>query len=384
MSAKATMLIASELSQQPYSALERLPGEMVSAIARFVSPRDILSLRLASKKLHHEMDREMKWALKGAVRPFYLEFSQLLNFKWVGERRIAKHLTSIVFKRPSISNFAETEFYKKQFIPTAHKALKGFENLESVSIMLWNPMDLSLGMGGDPDDIPWCFETISQMLQGLEHDISFSADNRHYRCEVPRLGICKRTIDEVILRGGNDLFTDLDDMLAALWSGITNTLLSGCQYPSILRLSQMFVKQSFVDRIYSPTKAPDVLFLEDVVEFAQFHADEDGDEDGIFGRDARRCAFQRLVSHPKYNLRELSLVRCQPSGRNESWIPFFEALKKHKHLENLRFEDVRGVRFDWDSDGNLDNGTRLPEIIKELGMEQALDKMINAYRQVAR
>ncbi|KAK8218056.1 hypothetical protein IWZ01DRAFT_135809 [Phyllosticta capitalensis] len=49
-------------------------------------------------------------------------------------------------------------------------------------------------------------------------------------------------------------------------------------------------------------------------------------------------------------------------------------------LQSLRFEHVDGVCFDWDDDGQLDHGERLPQIINQLGFQGAMRKMAQCSR----
>ncbi|KAK8178781.1 hypothetical protein BC567DRAFT_263396 [Phyllosticta citribraziliensis] len=65
-----------------------------------------------------------------------------------------------------------------------------------------------------------------------------------------------------------------------------------------------------------------------------------------------------------------------------SWITVFQHLRRSKTLQKFRFEKVQNVFFDWDGNGELDDGSRLPSIIEQKGLKGALRKMIGCYRYV--
>ncbi|KAK8153177.1 hypothetical protein IWX90DRAFT_419085 [Phyllosticta citrichinensis] len=81
--------------------------------------------------------------------------------------------------------------------------------------------------------------------------------------------------------------------------------------------------------------------------------------------------------------RNLSIVCCRlPSFLNVvhgTW--FLKRLRgQSQMMERFRFEKVSGVSFDSDGDGNLDDGSRLPEMVQNFGMREALRRTIEAYR----
>lgn len=97
--------------------------------------------------------------------------------------------------------------------------------------------------------------------------------------------------------------------------------------------------------------------------------------------------FARAQQVP-LDVRELSFIDIRADPLPEkSWRHFFQALLEQlrfqplaRPLQSLHFERVEGVFFDWDGDGQLDNGERLPLIIREVGLLSALEKMIECYR----
>ncbi|KAK7625690.1 hypothetical protein IWX49DRAFT_587337 [Phyllosticta citricarpa] len=60
-------------------------------------------------------------------------------------------------------------------------------------------------------------------------------------------------------------------------------------------------------------------------------------------------------------------------------LELFEELRESPLLD-LRFEKNPGMHFDWDDDGNLDDGSRLPEMIEHFGFQDALHMMAAAFR----
>ncbi|KAK8236516.1 hypothetical protein HDK77DRAFT_292471 [Phyllosticta capitalensis] len=386
-----------DTAKHAYSSLERLPGEMVSAIAEHLSCYDILSLRLTSKKMDHEMDREMKWALDDLWRSSEMTLREILRLKWLGERRIAKHVEFLDLQQVPSWYFAKVaddvvkddsllgcprgdgfdklglspdevwEFYKDGFAEVAKRALEGFENLKSVSLQLLHTGSPTPELDEFVGQYSWCLEALSFLLGALKQPVNLSINSGAFCWDIKPPHVNKRVSFEVEFDGrGAD---DWSGVFAVVWKNIRSTILSRC--PSSLRLYDISLQRSDVYSMYWPKDAPEVLSLEKVHE-DEF--DEDSDSDSPLG------ALQALVSHPSRNLRELSVVGCIPRFPRVGWISFFEALKNHKNLQSLRFEKNNRAYFDWESDTKRDNGSRLPEIIKKFGMEKALDMMISAYR----
>lgn len=53
-------------------------------------------------------------------------------------------------------------------------------------------------------------------------------------------------------------------------------------------------------------------------------------------------------------------------------------LRDKTDVERLRFEQVNGFAFDWDGDGSAeDDGSKIPLLVEELGVKEALTKMID-------
>ncbi|KAK7533321.1 uncharacterized protein J3D65DRAFT_605842 [Phyllosticta citribraziliensis] len=79
------------------------------------------------------------------------------------------------------------------------------------------------------------------------------------------------------------------------------------------------------------------------------------------------------------SLRKLSIFGCSTDEQGATWIPMLKRLLEESQLEHLGFERNGGVRFDWDGDGKLDRGSRIPQMVEEFGMKPTLEKMISAY-----
>ncbi|KAK8254594.1 hypothetical protein HDK77DRAFT_478256 [Phyllosticta capitalensis] len=109
------------------------------------------------------------------------------------------------------------------------------------------------------------------------------------------------------------------------------------------------------------------------------------------GRDSQMSAVELKAlanSLKSTRFRELAFLDMSAKlASGASWVSFFEGLMEvvkeppevRPHLQSLRFERVQGVFFDWDGNGKLDNGERLPLIIHEIGLVAALERMIQCY-----
>ncbi|KAK8183656.1 uncharacterized protein BKA78DRAFT_299677 [Phyllosticta capitalensis] len=82
------------------------------------------------------------------------------------------------------------------------------------------------------------------------------------------------------------------------------------------------------------------------------------------------------------SLRKLSIINCETADKKDDWNFMFKALLLCGRLETLRFQSVGGVRFDWDGDGKLDDGSKVPQMVEQIGMKATLQKMISAYRNI--
>lgn len=83
------------------------------------------------------------------------------------------------------------------------------------------------------------------------------------------------------------------------------------------------------------------------------------------------------------NARHVSFVDIKATlYQYNSWTHLFSSLSASSVLESFRFERVENVFFDWDGDRNLDDSTRLPEIIQQVGIQQALLYMEKCYRHL--
>ncbi|KAK8206243.1 hypothetical protein IWZ01DRAFT_529605 [Phyllosticta capitalensis] len=68
--------------------------------------------------------------------------------------------------------------------------------------------------------------------------------------------------------------------------------------------------------------------------------------------------------------------------KGNTWTHLFRPLITSPALESFRFERVENVFFDWDGDGRLDNGERLPSVVQELGVPVTLRKMMECYQHL--
>ncbi|KAK8206227.1 hypothetical protein IWZ01DRAFT_485418 [Phyllosticta capitalensis] len=77
--------------------------------------------------------------------------------------------------------------------------------------------------------------------------------------------------------------------------------------------------------------------------------------------------------------RALNFYSCQIQPRTRSSFQmFFTELRDKTRVERLRFEQVGGFAFDWDGDGSAeDDGSKIPLLVEESGVKEALTKMIN-------
>lgn len=74
-------------------------------------------------------------------------------------------------------------------------------------------------------------------------------------------------------------------------------------------------------------------------------------------------------------IRKLRLFRCSMDVRDRSEIVvLFNQLSDSTLLEELQFEQVGDWTFDWDGNGSTDFGGKLPSVIEELGIKEALAK----------
>ncbi|KAK8178793.1 hypothetical protein BC567DRAFT_287743 [Phyllosticta citribraziliensis] len=97
------------------------------------------------------------------------------------------------------------------------------------------------------------------------------------------------------------------------------------------------------------------------------------------GREGEEHRFFTHKKSPlKTSIRNLGLIRCLTLS--VPWLKVFKALRKYTQLERLLFEKIvvpsGVVQFDWDGDGVLDDGSRLPSIQEPMDMNATLNKMI--------
>ncbi|KAK7561020.1 hypothetical protein IWX47DRAFT_258728 [Phyllosticta citricarpa] len=146
-----------------------------------------------------------------------------------------------------------------------------------------------------------------------------------------------------------------------------------------LRLSSFDIRTIDLERLCGaneapPINAPEVLTLESCT-ILPFR--------GRRVRYIKEYEMKKLACRFALRVHELSLLKIQAEiSPNESWIPFFEVFRDEcKALQSFRFEKVQNVFFDWDGNGQLDDGLMLPRIINEKGLNGALTKMIQCYHQ---
>ncbi|KAK8153415.1 hypothetical protein BKA80DRAFT_284803 [Phyllosticta citrichinensis] len=97
------------------------------------------------------------------------------------------------------------------------------------------------------------------------------------------------------------------------------------------------------------------------------------------GREGEEHRFFTHKKSPlKTSLRKLGLVRCLTMS--VPWLKVFKALRKYTKLEKILFEKIvvpsGVVQFDWDGDSVLDDGSRMPSIPEQMGLNATLNKMV--------
>ncbi|KAK7512720.1 hypothetical protein IWZ03DRAFT_37874 [Phyllosticta citriasiana] len=123
-----------------------------------------------------------------------------------------------------------------------------------------------------------------------------------------------------------------------------------------------------------------------------FDEDDDSDEvdeedEELFGfkMDGMRTILEEL-SRSERIFHELSIVDCRFAKTKQFLVSVFKRLRKqHDHIKTFRFEKVRDlkgriVKFDWDGDGQMDDGSRVPALVEELGVRQTLGRMVECVR----
>ncbi|KAL2679798.1 hypothetical protein IWX47DRAFT_918950 [Phyllosticta citricarpa] len=103
------------------------------------------------------------------------------------------------------------------------------------------------------------------------------------------------------------------------------------------------------------------------------------------GREGEEHRFFTHKKSPlKTSLRKLGLSHCL--SHTVPWVRVFKAFRKYTQLEKIVFEKIVTptglVRFDWDGNGALDDGSRLPSIQTEIGIKAALNKMVECCEAV--
>ncbi|KAL1385253.1 hypothetical protein HDK64DRAFT_256590 [Phyllosticta capitalensis] len=79
-------------------------------------------------------------------------------------------------------------------------------------------------------------------------------------------------------------------------------------------------------------------------------------------------------------VRSLTLLDCTLQPRDPEGIEkLFTDLRDQCRLEQLRFERVGGLEFDWQHEGVRDKGEHLPQIIDSCGIKAALTKMSRCF-----
>lgn len=79
------------------------------------------------------------------------------------------------------------------------------------------------------------------------------------------------------------------------------------------------------------------------------------------------------------SVRALNFCSCWINPQTRSGFQMILTdLRDKTDVERLRFEQVNGFAFDWDGDGSAeDDGSKIPLLVEELGVKEALTKMID-------
>ncbi|KAL1385251.1 hypothetical protein HDK64DRAFT_256588 [Phyllosticta capitalensis] len=373
--------ILNEQNEPAPSCLERLPNPLVDMIAQYLEAKDINNFRRTSTKMHGLLEFRLRKTFK-EIRCFlvpsvykhlkvlqqkpYARAVETLN--WVNPLRYVApvKLDIVEYNNALLSNALPSLSGLRSIVINS---VNGFPNLRAVSFA--NARDLEgreyLSSTWSDDDMFWkklIFKINKQIevrfygASGGYWGVLWPGSTRHlldgfFRTSTPF---------DVLIADGENLSShrkDLLDLFTVIQASFFHMLPTpqGSGLRS-LHLHRTVTRDCFWYFLFHSSTLEEVTFSE--------------------------CILKGTIKLGRYvakSIRTLRILSCKMDKPISPLLElFFTLLRDQGRLENLQFEGVIDVTFDWDNDGSKEDGSRVPSIIKEFGMKTALTKMSNCVR----
>ncbi|KAK8242720.1 hypothetical protein IWZ00DRAFT_491835 [Phyllosticta capitalensis] len=417
------MAAISEQRVDATPAISRLPAEIVDGIAAHLDKSSLLSLSLTSRIISNQVEHNLK--SRFAKMQYGLARSELRILDSFGRTRFANWVKHLVFLKPRLICHVATrqatgpdgslepwylyygrhpdrmpeeanldDYLIRLFILHLPALIASFRNLETVTVQA-----LSCWDGHCPD----LYDYISKLMQSTTAPLGFQErlfpttrsplrlrlDSPDYLCEIlwygptetAQMSVDRHPPEKPGKLPGHEWSNNFQ---WRRFPGFQRPLFKHSRRPLTLRVHCVKITVGRILPVVAlcSASAPagaETLTLYNLEEVSKSSGNEDREASAgpwvVYGQ----ASLWRITSKPQ----NLSIVRCRILRfLDEDFLKsFFDKLRlRCDTLRRLRFEKVSGVFFDWDDDGNLDDGRRLPQIIDEFGMHEALSKMINACR----
>ncbi|KAK7509918.1 uncharacterized protein IWZ02DRAFT_494865 [Phyllosticta citriasiana] len=380
------------------SPLLELPIEMIEYLCGFLDDESLHAFRMINARIADQADypfrkrfRSMQYTMGGSPRRTAERFDRLRAF---GRSYLAKEVESLTFVECDSGRFpilekgvpgfkdSEIRFFRDEIrTPMIFvRCLKWFPNLKSLTLKSeWNTDRHAMQrLAPTKESFLPLFTSLNQMLY-----FSKFRPPLHIKIEYTGLSSCEfdwtgsETTDTVsiqCLKTAERVEEDMDQMMSmsGLFTPFYNhDILNYCnqlQYELLghpirsLKLSGFVLRIRDLAMMFSMStilNLPETLVLEQCTLYWNRN---------LMSRTVEWEWFESLINaFCRDGMRHLAIIDAKCNvGPEEVWPTVFEELRSVR-LKSFQFERAERVSFDWDADGKLDDGGRLPEKIRKLG-----------------